>query len=222
MRGTLVFDLDGTLAETAPDIMGTLNVLLEGEGLAALPLEKARELVGAGARALIERGFRASGRPLPSEKLDELFAAFLPHYLGRVAEASFLFPGVEAALDRLSAKGYALAICTNKPEPHSLALVEALGVKNRFRAIVGRETLPFFKPDPRVLFETIRLSGGEPSRAIMIGDSKTDLDTARGANIPSIGVSFGYTDIPMAELKPDRLIHHFDALDEAVESLLAA
>lgn len=222
MRGTLVFDLDGTLAETAPDIMGTLNVLLEGEGLAALPLEKARELVGAGARALIERGFKASGRPLSIEKLDELFAAFLPHYLGRVAEASFLFPGVEAALDRLLAKGYALAICTNKPEPHSLALVEALGVRDRFRAIVGRETLPFFKPDPRVLFETIRLSGGEPSRAVMIGDSKTDLDTARGASIPSIGVSFGYTDVPMADLRPDRLIHHFDALDEAVESLLAA
>ncbi|MGL5448004.1 MAG: HAD-IA family hydrolase [Rhabdaerophilum sp.] len=222
MRGTLVFDLDGTLAETAPDIMGTLNALLAGEGLNALPIGKARELVGAGARALIERGFKASGRPLSAEKLDELFAAFLPHYLGRVAQESFLFPGVEAALDRFAAEGYALAICTNKPEPHSLALLEALGIKNRFRAIIGRETLPFFKPDPRVLLETIRLSGGEPSRAIMIGDSKTDLDTARAAQIPSIGVSFGYTDVPMAELQPDRLIHHFDALDEAVESLLSA
>jgi phosphoglycolate phosphatase len=221
MRGTLVFDLDGTLAETAPDIMGTLNVLLEREGLAALPLEKARELVGAGARALIERGFKASGRPLPVEKLDQLFADFLPHYLGRIAEASFLFPGVEAALDRLDRRGYALAICTNKPEPHSLALVKALGVQNRFRAIVGRETFPFFKPDPRVLLETVRVSGGDPARAIMIGDSKTDLDTAKAANIPTIGVSFGYTDVPMAELGPDRLIHHFDALDEAVESLLA-
>lgn len=222
MRGTLVFDLDGTLAETAPDIMGTLNVLLEREGLAALPLERARELVGAGARALIERGFKASGKPLSTDKLDELFSAFLPHYLGRIAEASFLFPGVEAALDRLAGKGFSLAICTNKPEPHSLALVEALGIKNRFRAIVGRETFPFFKPDPRVLIETIRISGGDASRAIMIGDSKTDLDTAKAANIPTIGVSFGYTDVPMAELGPDRLIHHFDALDEAVESLFAA
>lgn len=220
MRGTLVFDLDGTLAETAPDIMATLNLLLAREGLPALPLEKARELVGAGARALIERGFKASGRPLAPEKLDALFADFLPLYLKRVAEASYLFPGVEAALERLEAQGYALAICTNKPEPHSLALVEALGVRARFRAIVGRETLPFFKPDPRVLLETIRLSGGDPARAIMIGDSRTDLDTARAARIPTIGVSFGYTDVPMVALGPDRLIEHFDALDAAVESLL--
>lgn len=220
MRGTLVFDLDGTLAETAPDIMATLNILLTREGLPALPVAKARELVGAGARALIERGFKVSGVPLPPEKLEALFTAFLPLYLERIAEASHLFEGVEAALDRMAAAGFTLAICTNKPEPHSLALVEALGVKGRFRAIVGRETFPFFKPDPRVLAETIRLCDGLPERAIMIGDSLTDLDTARRLGIPSIGVSFGYTNVPMAELGPDRLIHHFDQLDAAVFSLL--
>jgi phosphoglycolate phosphatase len=221
MRGTLVFDLDGTLAETAPDIMGTLNILLTREGLPALPTEKARELVGAGAKALIERGFKVSGVPLPAEKLEQLFARFLPLYLERIAEESHLFDGVEAALKRMAAAGYALAICTNKPEPHSLALVEALGIRSHFRAIVGRETFPFFKPDPRVLDETIRACGGTKERAIMVGDSLTDLETARHLGIPTIGVSFGYTDVPMAELGPDRLIHHFDALDEAVASLFA-
>lgn len=220
MRGTLVFDLDGTLAETAPDIMATLNILLTREGLPPLPVARARELVGAGARALIERGFQASGVPLPAEKLEMLFAAFLPIYLERIAEASYLFEGVEAALDRMMQAGFMLAICTNKPEPHSLALLEALGVKGYFRAIVGRETFPFFKPDPRVLAETIRLCAGSPERAIMIGDSLTDLDTARRLGIPCIGVSFGYTNVPMAELSPDRLIHHFDRLDDAVFSLL--
>jgi len=221
MRGTLVFDLDGTLAETAPDIMATLNILLTREGLPALPTAKARELVGAGAKALIERGFKASGMPLLPAKLEQLFAEFLPIYLDRIAEESHLFDGVEAALDRLAMKGFTLAICTNKPERHSLALVEALGVKNRFRAIVGRETFPFFKPDPRVLAETIRACGGTKERAIMVGDSITDLETARNLGVPTIGVSFGYTNVPMAELAPDRLIHHFNALDEAVDSLLS-
>ena len=221
MTVTLVFDLDGTLAETAPDIMGTLNILLQREGLASMPVEKARELVGAGARALIERGFRASGVPLEPARLDRLFHDFLPLYLTRIADESFLFPGVKAALDRFAAKGYRLAICTNKPEPHSLALVEALGIRACFHAIAGRETFPFFKPDPRVLAETIRSAGGETGRAIMIGDSHTDIATARALGIPVIGVTFGYTDVPMAELAADCVIDHFDQLDAAVDSLLA-
>jgi phosphoglycolate phosphatase len=222
MRGTLVFDLDGTLAETAPDIMGTLNILLQQEGLPALPVSQARALVGAGARALIERGFRVAGVPLEPQRLDALFAQFLPVYLDRVAAESFLFPGVEAALERLAAAGFRLAVCTNKPEPHSIALLEALGIRHRFAAIVGRETFPFFKPDPRVLAETIRLSGGEGAPAIMIGDSLTDIATARALGIPVIGVTFGYTDQPIETLSPDRIITHFDALDGAVESLMAA
>ncbi|CAN1511844.1 Gph Predicted phosphatases [Rhabdaerophilaceae bacterium] len=220
MNATLVFDLDGTLAETAPDIMGTLNILLGREGLAPLPLEKARELVGAGARALIERGFKASGVPLEQEKLDRMFANFLPIYLTRIADESFLFPGVRDALDRLSAQGYRLAVCTNKPEPHALALLDALGVKSCFQAVVGRETLPFFKPDPRVLAETIRMAGGDIARSIMIGDSRTDIDTALALGIPSIGVTFGYTDVPMSELGASCVIAHFDSLDGAIESLL--
>lgn len=220
MRGTLVFDLDGTLAETAPDIMATLNHLLMREGLEPLPLSSARSLVGAGAKALIERGFRAAGRPLSSEKLEALFADFLPHYLENIANLSFLFPGVEAAMQRLSANGYTLAICTNKPEPHSVALIAQLGHSETFRFIAGRETFPYCKPDPRHLLDTIRAAGGDPTRAIMVGDSRTDVDTARAANVPVIGVTFGYTDVPMADLKPDRIIEHFDALDEAVEALL--
>lgn len=219
MRATLVFDLDGTLAETAPDIMATLNHLLLQEGLAALPLSAARQLVGAGARALLERGFKVAGRPLGPYRLEELFQAFLAHYLDHIADLSFLFPGVESALTALAADGHGLAICTNKPEAHSLALVERLGILPMFRAVAGRETFPFCKPDPRHLTETIRLAGGDTSRAIMIGDSRTDVDTARAAGIPVIGVTFGYTDVPMADLKPDHIIEHFDALTDAVRKL---
>jgi phosphoglycolate phosphatase len=219
MRGTLVFDLDGTLAETAPDIMATLNHLLETEGLAPLPLSAARSLVGAGAKALLERGFKAAGEPLPPDRLDTLFQNFLTHYLDHVADLSFLFPGVETALRHLTSEGFTLAVCTNKPEPHSRALIGRLGVTAMFAAIAGRETFAFCKPDPRHLTETILLAGGDPSRAIMIGDSRTDVDTARAAEIPVIGVTFGYSDVAMAELAPDRIISHFDDLAEAVRSL---
>lgn len=220
MRGTIVFDLDGTLAETAPDIMATLNHLLVAEGLAALPLSAARSLVGAGARALLERGFKAAGQPLEPERLEALFQRFLIHYREHIADLSFLYPGVVDAMNALDQSGYRLAICTNKPEAHSLALLERLEVKSRFAFIAGRETFAFCKPDPRHLTETIRLAGGENARALLVGDSRTDVDTAKAAGIPVIGVTFGYTDVPMAELKPDRVITHFDALPEAVRAIL--
>ncbi len=220
MTGIVVFDLDGTLAETAPDIMAALNMLLVREGLPAMPVSAARQLVGAGARALIERGFKASGRPLSPEKLDELFALLLDHYLENIAVDSFLFPGVEAALQQLADAGYRLAVCTNKPEPHSKALLSALGIADRFAAIAGRETFDVCKPNPRHLTETIRLAGGNANRAVMVGDSRTDIDTAKAAGIPVIAVPFGYTDVPVAELGPDMVIDHFDALVPAVTKLM--
>jgi len=219
MRATLVFDLDGTLAETAPDIMATLNHLLVREGLAALPVSAARNLVGAGARALLERGFKAAGEPLGPERLEALFQDFFVHYLDHVADSSHLFEGAEAALRRCREEGFALAVCTNKPEPHSRALIEKLGALPLFDAIAGRETFAFCKPDPRHITETIRLAGGDPARSIMVGDSRTDVDAARGAGIPVIGVTFGYTDTPMRELAPDRIISHFDELRGAVRAL---
>lgn len=219
MRGTLVFDLDGTLAETAPDIMATLNHLLAREGLGTLPVSAARGLVGAGARALLERGFKAAGQPLGPERLESLFQDFLVHYLDHIADLSHMFEGAEQALRLCKDDGFALAICTNKPEPHSRALVEKLGTLPLFDAIAGRETFAFCKPDPRHITETIRLAGGDVARSIMVGDSRTDVDAARGAGIPVIGVTFGYTDTPMADLAPDRLITHFDELRDAVKAL---
>jgi phosphoglycolate phosphatase len=211
-----VFDLDGTLAETAPDIIATLNVILSREGLSPVGIEKARELVGAGARALIERGFKLYDRPLPPAKLDALFADFLEIYAGQVADHSHLFPGVESALDQLADEGFLLAVCTNKPERHSRLLLDALKASHRFAAIAGRETFAFCKPDPRHLTETIRLANGDASRAVMIGDSRTDINTAKAAGIPVIAVPFGYTDQPIETLGPDLVIGHFDELVDAV------
>jgi phosphoglycolate phosphatase len=216
----VVFDLDGTLAETAPDIMRTLNVILEREGLAALPLERARELVGAGARALIERGFGVSGRPLGAETLERLFEEFLLIYAEDVASSSHLFDGVLPALDALAADGYALAVCTNKPILHTRLILDHFGIAGRFAAVAGRDSFPYHKPDPRHLTLTIEAAGADAGRAVMIGDSRTDIATARAAGIPTICVPFGYTDVPIETLEPDLVIQHFDALPEAVRSLL--
>jgi phosphoglycolate phosphatase len=217
---TIVFDLDGTLAETAGDIIATLNVILEREGLSAIPLERAKELIGAGARVLLERGFRVNGVDLPSQRLEALFADFLDHYEAHIVDRSHLFDGVGAALDALLSDGRRLAVCTNKIERHSVKLLDLLGVGDRFATIAGRDTFPFFKPDPRHLLETIRRAGGDPARAVMVGDSRTDIDTAKAAGVPSIGVPFGYTDVPIADLSPTRLIAHFDELPEAVRALI--
>lgn len=215
-----VFDLDGTLADTAGDLVGTLNVILEQEGLSPLPVEDARDMIGAGARALIERGFEAAGKELAPAHLDGLFRQFMIHYGENICVRTRLFPGVEAALDRLDEAGFLLAICTNKVEEHSVKLLDALGIGHRFAANCGRDTFAFFKPDPRHLTLTIERAGGHPGRAVMVGDSRTDIVTAQKAGIPSIAVPFGYTEVPVETLGPDMVIDHFDELFAAVESIM--
>ncbi len=218
----LVFDLDGTLADTAHDLIGALNVLLLREGLTPLALGAARPLVGAGARALIERGFASQGAPLDSVRTDALVRDFLVHYEAHIADESRLFPGALAALDRFKAAGFRLAVCTNKPEAMARLLLEKLAAADRFAAICGRGSFPMHKPDPRTLWLTIEAADGDLRRAVMVGDSKTDIDTARAAGTPSVAVDFGYTDMPVAAFSPDRVISHFDELWDAVASLDAA
>jgi phosphoglycolate phosphatase len=217
----VVFDLDGTLADTAGDLIGTLNVILDREGVAPLPFEAARSLVGAGARALITRGLAAAGRSVSAERLEGLFADFLAYYEAHIADHSRLFPGVVAALDRLSGAGYRFAVCTNKIEAASVQLLRALGIADRFAAICGQDTFAVCKPDPSALYLTIEKAGGTPRRAVMIGDSRTDIVTAKAARVPVVAVDFGYSEEPVSALEPDRLISHFDDAFGAVESLLA-
>lgn len=216
----LVFDLDGTLADTARDLIATLNMLLAREGLPGVAPDAARHLVGAGARALIERGFAQNGAPPPPERVEPLVQDFLAHYEAHIADESRLFPGALAALDRFSGAGYRLAVCTNKPERLARLLLERLDVADRFAAICGRGTFPMHKPDPRMLTLTIEAAGGDPRRAVMVGDSRTDVDTAKNAGAPVVAVDFGYTDVPVAELAPDRVISHFDELWEAAHAII--
>ena len=215
----VVFDLDGTLAETAGDLIATLNVVLARDGVAPLALDQARVLLGAGARALIEHGYASAGRSIDKARLEELFHLFLAHYEAHICDHSHLFPGVVWALDRLEEAGYALAVCTNKIEAPSVKLLRALGIADRFRAICGQDTFPICKPDGRALLMTIDKAGGVPGRSVMVGDSITDIATAKAARVPVVAVDFGYTDRPVSELGPDRVVSHFDDLFDAVRAV---
>ncbi len=219
---TIVFDLDGTLIDTAPDLIDTLNVVFAREGLPPVPYDTARNLIGGGARMMIKRGIEAEGRELSPAKLDELFADFIAHYSAHVADRSRPFPGLIDALDALDAQGHRFAVCTNKLERLSVMLLEALGLADRFAAICGQDTFGMQKPDPEVLRRTIAAAGGNPRHAIMIGDSLTDIRTARAAGVPVIAVDFGYTERPVTELGPDRVISGFAQLPAAVAALGAA
>jgi phosphoglycolate phosphatase len=215
----LVFDLDGTLAETAGDLVATLNVILTREGLPKLPMEVARPMIGAGMRKLIRRGFTAEGVTLSDEKLEDLFLAFLAYYEDHIADETHLYPGAIEALDRFAAAGWAFAVCTNKLEQTSIRLLTTLGIADRFKAICGQNTFAVCKPNGDALKLTIERAGGVAGRAIMVGDTKTDIDTARNAGVPVVAFTFGYSDQPIANYAPDRAIDHFDALWEAVAGL---
>jgi phosphoglycolate phosphatase len=217
----IAFDLDGTLVDTAPDLIGTLNLILAEHGHAGLPLIAARGIVGRGARAMLEQGFAAAGEALAPERMDALFDRFIDLYLGRIAHESRPYPGVVEALDDLAAAGARLAVCTNKRTDLSLALLDALDLTRRFAAVTGPDRAPAAKPDPRHLLAAIEAAGGAPARAILVGDSQTDREAARAAGTPAVLVSYGYTDIPAADLAPEALIDHFAELPAAARRLLA-
>jgi phosphoglycolate phosphatase len=217
---TVVFDLDGTLVDTAPDLIAALNFVLDREGLPPVPLNKARNMIGAGARKLLERGLEVDGRNVSVSELDKLTRDFIDYYADHIADASRPFEGLEAALDQLESQGFQFAVCTNKLEWLSRRLLDQLGMTARFKAICGADTFGVAKPDPVILQQTLAQAGGQLSSAIMVGDAGPDVGVARRAGIPVIGVEFGYTDVPIADLKPDRLIGHFRDLPAAVESLI--
>ncbi len=217
----IVFDLDGTLVDSAPDLVDALNVVLAREGVAPVPLDRARKFVGRGGRVLIRLGLEAQGAQVSDARLEEMFAAFLAQYEAHISEKSLPYPGVIQALDRLAAAGHILAVCTNKYEVPAKMLLRDLGLAPYFATIVGADTFEVSKPNGAVLRLTAERAGGDPTRSILIGDTATDVATARNAGLPVVCVDFGYAPEPVADLAPDRIISHFDQLPDAVVALCA-
>ena len=218
----IVFDLDGTLVDTAPDLLESLNHTLGAGGMTLTDTKGFHRFVGHGGRVMIERAYAAQQRKLATDEHDRLFDVFLGHYGSNIPGKSQPYPGVLEALDRFAAQGFLLAICTNKTSEFSERLIAALGLTPRFAAICGADTFAFRKPDPRHLIETIAKAGGDPSRAVMVGDSQTDIDTAKAAGIPVVAVDFGYTDRHVREYEPSAIISHFDELTVGLATGLIA
>jgi phosphoglycolate phosphatase len=214
---TIVFDLDGTLVDTAPDLVAAANHVLGHVGLPPVDAQTLRPYIGHGARVMIERATAVA--KLSEAEHERLLERFLDYYSANIAVDSRPFEGAVDALERFKAAGAKLAVCTNKREGMSRLLLDALDLSRFFSAIAGRDTLPNSKPHPGHLLGTIDLAGGDPSRAVMIGDSNVDIATAKAAGVPVIAVSFGYTDTPIAEFEPDAVIDHYRELEAAIAAL---
>ena len=220
---TVVFDLDGTLVDTAPDLLNAVRHVLGLMGVADFDVSVVREQISFGGRHMIAEALRHSGRAdVPDEDLDRMFDEFVDHYAANIAVESAAYKGVELVLRALNESGARLAVCTNKREDLSRKLLKELGLHPYFHAVVGRDTLPVHKPDPGHLIGAIILADGNPGRAVMVGDSETDVVTARQAGIPVVGCAFGYSPVPMDQISPDAIISNYGEFQNAISDAVQA
>ncbi len=216
----IIFDLDGTLVDTAPDLLASLNAVLVKAGHRAVVPSELRHLVGYGVRTLFERAFAETGADVAPSLVDAYSADFLAYYRANIARESQLFPGVVETLEQLAAGGAGLGICTNKPHDLTELLLAELDLGRHFGAVVGAGLTPHSKPDARHIFEVIERLKGSRERAIMIGDSPVDVAAAHAAKIPVIAMSFGYTPIPVRELGADAVADAFSELPALISRLV--
>ena len=203
---TIVFDLDGTLIDTAPDLIGGINRVLAAEGQPTAPAHVMQSEISLGSRKMIEAALAHNGVSLSGRDVERIFQAFLKHYAENIAVESKPFAHLDRVIADCSAAGATLAVCTNKREELAKLLLDKLDMSRHFRAIAGWNTFPVMKPDPAHLIGTIEMAGGDPKRSVMVGDSETDILTAKAAGIPVIAVTFGYTHRPVHEFGPDVVI----------------
>ena len=217
----VILDLDGTLVDSGPDLTDAMNTVLADEGLPRLPEATVRHLVGDGARALLRRGHEADGRPFPDgEAGDALVARFIDHYRDHLTARTRPFPGTEACLHRLAGAGAALAVCTNKPHALAVGVLEGLGLMGRFAEVLGRDSLPAFKPDPEPLLEILRRTGR--ARGVMVGDTMTDVTAGRAAGMPVLYARHGYgpDDLPLQA--GEQRFEGFEALFDLIVTIRPA
>jgi phosphoglycolate phosphatase len=217
----IVFDLDGTLVDTAPDLLGALNAVLTAEGHEPVVPSDLRHIVGHGAKAMFEHALLRAGATVTPDRMKTLTEQFLAYYRVNIARGSRPFPGVPETLALFAGKGAGLGVCTNKPQDLTELLLDALDLTRHFPAIIGGGRTPYSKPDPRHLLETIAALKGRRERAVLVGDSPVDVAAARAADIPVIAMSYGYTPVPVHELGADAVVDDFTQLPEIISRLVS-
>ncbi len=217
---TVVFDLDGTLADTSGDLIAAANACFRSLGHGDV-LDPVRDKLTAfhGGRAMLKLGFERLGF-YEEDWIDEQYQPLLGHYEGNIDVHTTLYPGATEAMDALEADGLRLSVCTNKPEGLAKLLLERLGILQRFGALIGADTLPLRKPDPLPYTASVERAGGSVPMSCLIGDTVTDVKTARAAGVPIVLVGFGPEGPGIARLEPDAMIDHFRELPETVARLL--
>jgi len=218
---TVVFDLDGTLADTAADLIEAANACFRGFGHDdVLDPVKDKATAFKGGRAMLRLGYSRVGQAMSEEDINDRYPVFLEHYGDVPDRQSFLYPGVADALGTLRAQGYRTAICTNKAESRARQLVARLGIPDLFGALIGADTLPVRKPDPLPYREAVRRTGGTVGASVFVGDTRTDLETARAAGVAFVLAAFGPEGDSLSRLSPDALLHRYDRLPDVVASLI--
>ena len=212
----MVFDLDGTLVDTAADLIASLDVALDMRGHPQSEPVTARSWIGHGARQMIRNALEHHKIPFNEPAIDAMYRDFLTHYQANMSRFSRPFPALIEALDALADSGWIFAVCSNKQERLCRQLLDELEMSSLFATISGGDTFGVSKPDPNHLLGTIEAASGDRRRAIMVGDASTDVNAARAASVPVIGVTFGYTPVPMVELGPDLLLDSFADLTPSV------
>lgn len=216
-----VFDLDGTLVDTAADLIAAMNAIAPRFDLPQLDPVEARPVAGRGGRALMRHAASKIGRDFPDDQVIVAYPPFLDAYEERIADNSRYFPGVEDAVERLRADGWRVAICTNKPERLARILMESLGGLDRFGALLGADSLPVRKPDPQHVLETVARAGGHVDKAVMIGDTETDRKAAANAGVPCALYAHGFSTVPIEELKPEAIFDDYAVVPELLPKLIA-
>ncbi|TMV07979.1 HAD family hydrolase [Ruegeria sediminis] len=217
---TVIFDLDGTLADTSGDLLAAANHCFRqmGHGDVLVHGQDAN-IALRGGRMMLTHGLERVGA-YRADTVDEFYPVLLAAYAEAIDHHTAFYPGAMEAVEALKAAGYGVGICTNKPEALADLLLTRLGVREVFASLVGADTLPVRKPDPEPLREAARRAGGDPARCVLVGDSDTDRNTARAAGVPSVLVTFGPSGADMAALEPEALLHHFDDLPGLVPNLI--
>ena len=219
MFGNLLFDLDGTIIDSAPDVCASINQTLSTMGRPHITVDNTKALVGFGARTLCEKTLSITGEPGNEEDINFLLTGFLEYYRKNPSEHTVIFPGALKALNHFKDAGIQLGICTNKPEATCFPVLDSLELRHLFSSVICGDTMEFRKPDPRHVFHTLDDMGADSSNAAFVGDSEADIEAANNAGLPSVLVTFGYCHMPFDNLKANAMIDHFDELDSALKAI---